>query len=82
MFGERGIMIESKRTGTVITTSPLHVAVLTKAEYKALLEDNELGKSPTMSRQDQEEDEAPKQDVSEESFIQGDYRKAVFVRKA
>jgi len=30
MFGERGIMIESSRTGTVITTNPLHVAVLTK----------------------------------------------------
>lgn len=30
MFGERGILIESKRTGTVIATSFLHVAYLTK----------------------------------------------------
>lgn len=43
MFGERGLMIESARTGTVITTTPLHVAVLSRKDYKTILEDSQLG---------------------------------------
>lgn len=40
MFGERGLLIESARTGTVIANTSLHVAVLTRKDYKILLEDN------------------------------------------
>ncbi|CAD8192420.1 unnamed protein product [Paramecium octaurelia] len=44
MFGERGLMIESARTGTVIAKTSLHVAVLTKKDYKTILEDSQLEK--------------------------------------
>ncbi|CAD8117827.1 unnamed protein product [Paramecium sonneborni] len=44
MFGERGLMIESARTGTVISRTPLCVAVLTKKDYKTILEDSQLEK--------------------------------------
>ncbi|CAD8067454.1 unnamed protein product [Paramecium sonneborni] len=44
MFGERGLLIESARTGTVIANTSLHVAVLTRKDYKILLEDNQLEK--------------------------------------
>lgn len=40
MFGERGLMIESARTGTVIAKTSLHVAVLTRKDYKTILEDS------------------------------------------
>ncbi|CAD8148928.1 unnamed protein product [Paramecium octaurelia] len=44
MFGERGLLIESTRTGTVIANTSLHVAVLTRKDYKVLLEDTQLEK--------------------------------------
>ncbi|CAD8106540.1 unnamed protein product [Paramecium primaurelia] len=44
MFGERGLMIESARTGTVIAKTSLHVAILTKKDYKTILEDSQLEK--------------------------------------